>query len=92
MEENTTLLSPMQEYLVSLCKQVLPEPQSSLLASILIGDKQSLDPDFKKALTNTSTIHMVVVSGQNLSMLAGFLLTLAPWIGRKKTILSTIAI
>lgn len=92
IEENTTLLAPMQEYLVGICQQVMPEPQSSLLAGILIGEKQSLDPDFKKALINTSTIHMVVVSGQNLSMLAGFLLTLAPWIGRKKTIVGTIAI
>jgi competence protein ComEC len=92
LEENTTLLAPMQQYLVSLCKEVVPEPQSSLLAGILIGEKQSLDKNFKEALTNTSTIHMVVVSGQNLSMLAGFLLAFSSWFGRKKTILGTIGI
>ncbi len=92
LEENTTLLAPMQQYLVSLCKEVVPEPQSSLLAGILIGEKQSLDKKFKEALTNTSTIHMVVVSGQNLSMLAGFLLAFSIWFGRKKTILGTIGI
>lgn len=92
VEENITLLHPMQEYLVSICKEIMPEPQSSLLAGILIGEKQSLDPAFKKALTNTSTIHIVVVSGQNLSMLAGFMLTFAPWLGRKKTVLTTMIV
>jgi competence protein ComEC len=91
-EENISLLSPMQNYLVSICNQIMPEPQSSLLAGILIGEKQSLDPDFKKALINTSTIHIVVVSGQNLSMLAGFLMAFSPWFGRKKTVLITITI
>ncbi len=91
-EENISLLSPMQNYLVSICNQIMPEPQSSLLAGILIGEKQSLEPDFKKALINTSTIHIVVVSGQNLSMLAGFLIAFSPWFGRKKTVLTTIAI
>lgn len=89
-EENITLLQPMQDYLVSVCKQIMPEPQSSLLSGILIGQKQDLDKDFKTALTNTSTIHIVVVSGQNLSLLAGFLLAFAPYFGRKKTVLATI--
>ena len=91
-EENISLFSPIQSYLVSKCKEIMPEPQSSLLAGILIGEKQSLEPDFKKALINTSTIHIVVVSGQNLSMLAGFLIAFSPWFGRKKTVLTTIAI
>lgn len=91
-EENTTALQPMQEYLVSICQQILPEPQSSLLSGILIGQKESLDQDFRKALTNTSTIHIVVVSGQNLSLLAGFTLGLAPYFGRKQTILGTIGL
>jgi competence protein ComEC len=90
MEENITFFAPMQEYLVSVCKQIMPEPQASLLSGILIGQKQDMDPEFKKALINTSTIHMVVVSGQNLSMLAGFLLAFAPFFGRKKTVLATI--
>lgn len=92
MEEDITLMQPVQEYLQTLCKNMMPEPQSSLLSGILIGQKQDLDSDFKKALTNTSTIHIVVVSGQNLSMLAGFLLAFAPFFGRKKTILATIGV
>jgi competence protein ComEC len=92
MEENVSFLLPLQEHLVSICQDLVPEPQSSLLAGILIGEKQSLDPEFKKALVNTSTIHIVVVSGQNLSMLAGFLLAFAPWFGRKKTVMITIGV
>ena len=92
LDESVTIFQPAQDYLVSLCKQIMPEPQSSLLSGILIGQKQDLDSNFKKALTNTSTIHIVVVSGQNLSMLAGFVLAFAPFLGRKKTVLATIAV
>ena len=70
----------------------LPETQAALLTGILLGIKSNLPSDFKESLRNTSTIHIVVVSGQNLTMLAGFIMYLAAYLGRKKTILFTVGV
>src|SRR5436190_24186628 len=71
-------------YLTEVAKKILPEPQSSLLAGILFGEKSELPQDFRKALSYTSTTHIVVASGQNLTFVVGFFLALAPFLGRKK--------
>lgn len=67
-------------------EKLLPQPQASLLSGMVLGVKEDLPFEFKKALTNTSTIHMVVVSGQNLTLLSGFVLGFASLIGRKKAL------
>lgn len=70
----------------------LPQPQAGLLVGILIGVKASLPPEFKAALTNTSTVHIVVASGQNLTLISGFILALSPFLGRKKSVLLSIIV
>lgn len=74
---------PYREFLSDQIKIHFSGDQAALLAGMLIGEKADLSPEFKKALTNTSTIHMVVVSGQNLSLLAGFIMSLAGFIHRR---------
>lgn len=64
----------------------LPSPQAQLLSGIVLGEKKSLPPQFHLALRDTSTLHIVVVSGQNLSMVAGFFLTLSGLIKRRLAI------
>lgn len=61
-----------------------PKPQSELLSGILLGVKSNLSREFKAALVATGTIHVVVVSGYNIVLLASFILLLAPFFGRKK--------
>lgn len=63
--------------------QLLPSPQAELLSGILLGSKKTLPAELKLALRDTSTLHMVVVSGQNLSMVAGFFLLLSGLIKRR---------
>lgn len=76
-----------RNYLAETVQKLLPEPQSALLSGILLGAKSNLPRDFRKALNNTSTSHIVVASGQNLTFVSGFILALAPFFGRKKTVL-----
>jgi competence protein ComEC len=59
---------------------------------MVLGVKNSLPFEFSNALRKTSTIHMVVVSGQNLTLLSGFILTLASIFGRRKTILLNLGV
>jgi len=89
-EPPNLLLKPLQESFTKNLDQLLPYPQSVLLSGILLGSQGNLPFFLKKELQATSTIHIVVVSGQNLTMLAGFLMSLAPFIGRKKTIILTL--
>lgn len=74
-------------YLDSKISELLPSPQAELLSGILLGQNKNLPPGFKLALRDTSTLHIVVASGQNLSMVAGFFLSLAGLIKRRQAII-----
>lgn len=67
--------------------QLLPSPQAELLSGILLGSNKNLPGKIKLALRDTSTLHIVVASGQNLSMVAGFFLSLAGIIKKKNAII-----
>lgn len=89
-EEGIQLFQPLRTSLSQTIDRILPYPQSALLAGIILGNQSSLPFYFKKQLQITSTIHIVVVSGQNLTILAGFVMSLVSLIGRRKTISLTI--
>lgn len=68
--------------------QLLPEPQSSLLSGILLGTKRAIPEKFLKNLRDTGTLHIIVASGYNLSVVAGFLVSTLVWfINRKKALI-----
>lgn len=72
--------------------QLLPSPQAELLSGILLGQNKNLPGKIKLALRDTSTLHIVVASGQNLSMVAGFFLSLAGIIKKKNAIILSIIV
>lgn len=79
----------LKSYRQSLDQQIsrfLPSPQAELLSGILLGQNKSLPGKLKPALRDTSTLHIVVASGQNLSLVAAFFLSLAGLIKRKNAI------
>lgn len=77
---------PIRDLLSKQSSYLLPQPQAALLSGMVVGDKSTLTKYFNNALKRTSTIHIVVVSGQNLTLLAGFILGFAKFFGRKKTL------
>jgi|SRR3989344_3282459 len=73
--------------------RLLPSPQAELLSGILLGQNKSLPAGLKLSLRDTSTLHIVVASGQNLSIVAGFFFYLAGLIKRRQAIvLSLLAV
>lgn len=70
--------------------QLLPSPQAELLSGILLGNKKDLPAELKLALRDSSTLHIVVVSGQNLTLLAGLFLNLSGLFKRRTAILISI--
>lgn len=86
-EEGIQLLQPLRTDLSNKIDEILPFPQSALLSGIILGNQSDLPYSFKKQLQITSTIHIIVVSGQNLTILAGFMMSLVTIFGRRKTII-----
>ena len=70
--------------------QAFSEPAASLLSGILLGSKEDLPLDFEASLRRTGTIHVVVVSGYNISVLAGVLIGLSRFIKRKIALISAL--
>lgn len=68
-------------------EQLLPEPQSSLEIGVLLGTKREMPENFLQNLRNTGTLHIIVASGYNLSVVAGFLVSTLVWfVNRKKAL------
>ncbi|HLP43687.1 MAG TPA: ComEC/Rec2 family competence protein [Candidatus Nanoarchaeia archaeon] len=58
-----------REFVDSL-KKMLPEPKSSLAAGILIDGKQSINGELQEKFRKTGLVHIVVLSGYNVSIVA----------------------
>ncbi|MCG2686137.1 ComEC/Rec2 family competence protein, partial [Candidatus Parcubacteria bacterium] len=71
--------------------QSLPEPQASLLSGILLGIKRGTTSGFSQKLRDTGTIHVVVVSGYNITVLGGVLVSLTRFLGRRNSLLWSLA-
>lgn len=82
------LFTGLREQLDKTITQFLPSPQAELLSGILLGNKKDLPGHLKLALRDSSTLHIVVVSGQNLTFVAGiFMFTLAGILNRRLAII-----
>lgn len=50
--------------------KVLPEPEAGLLSGIILGQKTSLSDEFLAWLSITGTIHIIALSGYNITIVA----------------------
>jgi competence protein ComEC len=51
--------------------RMFPDPESSLLAGILLGVDTGLTSELQQAFKNTGTAHIIAISGFNISIIAG---------------------
>ncbi len=63
--------------------RTLPEPESSLLAGLLIGAKRSLPADLLEDFRRVGLIHIVVLSGYNLTIVGLFFMKIFDRLGRR---------
>ena len=69
---------------LSLC---LPEPQCSLAQAILLGLRGNLPQSLTQSFYATGTTHLIAISGQNLTIILGMILSASVWLfGRKNRI------
>jgi len=62
-------LEGLRESIAAFVRSGLPEPHSSLLLGMILGIKSGFPPDFYEALRVTGTLHVVVVSGFNITVI-----------------------
>ncbi len=72
---------------------ILPEPESSLLAGLLVSGKQALPASILDEFKRAGVVHIVVLSGYNITIIAEFFLLLLGFLGtRRAAFVSSIGI
>jgi competence protein ComEC len=74
LELATGILYKTRNNIIEVYQKSLPEPHASLLAGLTLGSKAGLPTGFWEALKKTGTAHVVVASGMNVTLVAGFLM------------------
>ena len=69
-------LYSLREKAVTQTFRLYPQPVSSLLAGILFGEEDQIPQSVETAFRNTSTSHIIVISGFNITILAALCLNL----------------
>lgn len=64
---------------------LFPEPEASLLAGILLGVESGIHPELRQAFNDTGTTHIIAISGFNITLLAGLVISLfGRWLGPRR--------
>lgn len=77
---------------IAVINSLLPEPQASLLNGILFGVKASMPKYLYQALIDTGTLHIIALSGMNISILANLTAKTTLFLGRKASSIITISL
>lgn len=84
IKEKSKGLFKIKNKIVSFYQSVLPEPFSGLLAGIVLGGRGAITQDFWERVKKAGVSHVVVASGTNVTLVAGFLMSaLAVFFKRK---------
>ena len=71
---------------------LLAEPQASLLNGILFGVRGSMPKSLYQALIDTGTLHIIALSGMNITILVNLTARLTLFLGRKASSILTIGL
>ena len=74
----------LRNHLFQTLAQVLPEPQASLAQGIILGIRYTIPTQIKANFVQTGTAHILAVSGVNLSIIAGMLVSIGIWLFGKR--------
>ena len=83
------VFSGLKEIINNICLDNLTSPYGELLSGMTLGVKE-IPPKFNENLIKTGVIHVVVVSGFNISLVISALFPLFIFLGRKKALIVSI--
>lgn len=76
-------LYSLKNIFIQKISDVVPEPDSSLLAGMIFGSKQSLGENLLADFKKVGLIHIVVLSGYNITIVAAGIFSLVSYFGRR---------
>ncbi|MGQ9667221.1 MAG: DNA internalization-related competence protein ComEC/Rec2 [Anaerolineae bacterium] len=80
-----TALYSLKDRLRGIIEDIWPAPYAGLLSAMLLGDERGISGRLEDALRASGTSHIVVISGWNITLLAGLVTALlAPAVGRRR--------
>jgi len=86
-------LFKLKNFFISASKKVIKEPFNALLAGLLFGTKAGLPKNLEEAFIRTGLVHIIVVSGYNISILIKVFVTGSKnWLPKFSFWLGTLAI
>lgn len=59
-------------------------PADKSIAALIVGDGNQLSRERWQALIDTGTVHLMVISGQHIGIVAGLVYALIAWLGRRR--------
>jgi len=88
ISEGRGALYQIRKKLINVYYKSIGEPHSALIAGVTIGSKAGISNKFWESLKKTGTAHVVVASGMNVTLVAGFLMNLLIiFMSRRKAII-----
>src|SRR3989338_1571055 len=82
----------MDNPFISSINSLLPEPHASLLNGIIFGYKSQLSKGLYQALIETGTLHIIALSGMNITILVSLTAKTTLFLGRRFSSLLTIGL
>lgn len=80
-----SLLYTFRQRALDLVYKLYPDPEASLLAGIVLGVQSGIHEDVQEAFRLTGTSHIIVISGFNITVIAGlFTLLFSRLLGKGK--------
>src|SRR5690606_2489741 len=61
----------LRERARDLIERLLPEPEASLLAGIVLGLERGISPEVRDAFSATGAAHVIAISGFNMAVVSG---------------------
>ncbi len=71
---------------IGAIERAIPDPESSLLAGILLGSEESLGDDLLDAFRIVGIIHIIVLSGYNITLVAEAVMKTLSFLSRKRAL------
>ncbi|MBN2094209.1 MAG: ComEC family competence protein [Candidatus Zambryskibacteria bacterium] len=78
-----SLLYSLKNIFIENISKVVPEPNSSLLGGLIFGVKQSLGQDLLDDFREVGLIHIVVLSGYNITIIAAGIFYATGYLGKR---------
>ncbi|MBI2582688.1 ComEC/Rec2 family competence protein [Candidatus Azambacteria bacterium] len=76
----SSLLALKASFLASLSRLFRP-PSDSFLAALLVGERRSIPNDLLQAFIASGTVHIIALSGYNISIVTGAFRSALSWLG-----------